>query len=235
VSGVDATTNGTIYFDAFESRRSTYIGPIGGGTVTTTVTYLYDSLYRLKQADYSTGEYFIYSYDAVGNRLTQTICLGAPTCTPVNSTYAYDESNRLLSVNGVAYTWDNNGNLLNDGTNTYVYDAANRLTSVTGGGNTSTYTYNGLGDRLSQTVNAATTSYVLDTSTSLSAGLNAGLTQVLSDGNNTYLYGAMRIGELQAGGMAYHLGDALGSVRQLWHGGNAKVTLARKFSNPNEK
>jgi YD repeat-containing protein len=145
----------------------------------------------------------------------------------VNSTYAYDESNRLISVNGTAYTWDNNGNLLNDGTNTYAYDAANRLTSVIGGGTTSAYSYNGLGDRLSQTVNAATTNYALD--------LNAGLTQVLSDGSNTYLYGAMRIGELQAGGMAYHLGDALGSVRQLWHGGNAKVTLARKFSNPNEK
>jgi RHS repeat-associated protein len=220
VSGVDATTNGTTYFDAFESRRSTYIGPIGGGLVTTTVTYLYDSLYRLKQADYSTGEYFIYSYDAVGNRLTQTICLGTPTCSPVNSTYAYDESNRLISVNGTAYTWDNNGNLLNDGTNTYAYDAANRLTSVIGGGTTSTYTYNGLGDRLSQTVNGTPTNYALD--------LNAGLTQVLSDGSNTYLYGAMRIGELQAGGMAYHLGDALGSVRQLVDA-SGSVTLARNF------
>jgi RHS repeat-associated protein len=220
VAGVDATTNGTTYFDAFESRRSTYIGPIAGGVVTTTLTYTYDPLYRLTRADYSTGEYFTYTYDAVGNRLTQTICLGTPTCSPVNSTYAYDESNRLISVNGTAYTWDNNGNLLNDGTNTYAYDAANRLTSVIGGGTTSTYTYNGLGDRLSQTVNAATTNYALD--------LNAGLTQVLSDGTNTYLYGAMRIGELQAGGMAYHLGDALGSVRQLVDATGA-VTLARNF------
>ena len=134
--------------------------------------------------------------------------------------YAYDAANRLTSVNGVAYTWDNNGNLLNDGTNTYTYDAANRLTSVVGGGNTSSYTYNGLGDRLSQTVNAATTNYTLD--------LNAGLTQVLADGSNTYLYGAMRIGELQAGGMAYHLGDALGSVRQLTDAGG-NVTLARSY------
>jgi RHS repeat-associated protein len=69
-------------------------------------------------------------------------------------------------------------------------------------------------------VNAATTNYTLD--------LNAGLTQVLSDGSNTYLYGAMRIGELQAGGMAYHLGDALGSVRQLTDATGA-VTLARNF------
>jgi RHS repeat-associated protein len=69
-------------------------------------------------------------------------------------------------------------------------------------------------------VNAATTNYALD--------LNAGLTQVLSDGSNTYLYGAMRIGELQAGGMAYHLGDALGSVRQLVDA-SGNVTLARNY------
>jgi len=89
-----------------------------------------------------------------------------------------------------------------------------------GGGNTSSYTYSGLGDRLSQTVNSATTNYVLD--------LNAGLTQVLSDGTNIYLYGNGRIGELQSGGFMYHLGDALGSVRQLTDA-NANVTMAQSF------
>lgn len=69
------------------------------------------------------------------------------------------------------------------------------------------YAYSGLGDRVSQTNNGVTTNYSLD--------LNAGLTQVLSDGTNTYLYGLGRIGEQQASGFAYHLGDALGSVRQL--------------------
>jgi hypothetical protein len=28
VAGVDSTTSGTTYFDAFESRRSSYIGPL---------------------------------------------------------------------------------------------------------------------------------------------------------------------------------------------------------------
>ncbi len=73
---------------------------------------------------------------------------------------------------------------------------------------------------MSQTVNGVTTNYVLD--------LAAGLTQVLSDGTNTYLYGNGRIGELQPGGFEYHLSDALGSVRQLTDtGGN--VTLARSY------
>jgi len=29
-------------------------------------------------------------------------------------------ANRLTDVGGVTYTWDNNGNLLNDGVNTYT-------------------------------------------------------------------------------------------------------------------
>jgi len=53
----------------------------------------------LTAADYSHGQYFHYSYDAVGNRLTQEI-----TGTVV-TTYTYDIANRLTSVNGTTYTW----------------------------------------------------------------------------------------------------------------------------------
>ena len=35
VSGVDSGTRGTYYLDAFESRRQTYIGPVGGGSLPT--------------------------------------------------------------------------------------------------------------------------------------------------------------------------------------------------------
>ena len=171
------------------------------------ITYAYDPLYRLTEANYSNGNYYHYAYDAVGNRLSQTTQLA------VNS-YQYDVANRLTSVDGVAYTWDNNGNLLNDGVNTYAYDSANRLTSISGG-QTATYAYNGLGDRLSQNgVN-----YTLD--------LNAGLTQVLNDGTNQYLYGAGRIAQVNAT-TEYFLGDALGSVRQLTNG-QEQVTLANAY------
>jgi hypothetical protein len=85
---------------------------------------------------------------------------------------------------------------------------------------THTYTYNGLGDRLLQTVDSVTTNYILD--------LNAGLTQVLDDGTNSYLYGNGRIGELQPSGFAFHLGDALGSVRQL-SDAIGDVTLAKSY------
>ena len=70
-------------------------------------------------------------------------------------------------MDGVEYIWDNNGNLLNDGANTYAYDSANRLTSLSG----TTYVYNGLGDRLQETVSGQTTTFTMD--------LNIGLTQAL--------------------------------------------------------
>jgi YD repeat-containing protein len=88
-----------------------------------TINYAYDSLYRLTAADYSDGKYYHYTYDTVGNRLTSSDQSSVIS-------YQYDDANRLSSVNGVSYTWDNNGNLLNDGANTYAYDSANRLTSV---------------------------------------------------------------------------------------------------------
>jgi hypothetical protein len=70
----------------------------------------------------------------VGNRLTLTTTLDV-----VN--YQYDDANRLTSVNGQAYTWDNNGNLLSDGVRTYTYTHANRLTQVVSGTLTTEFTY----------------------------------------------------------------------------------------------
>ena len=84
----------------------------------------------------------------------------------------------------------------------------------------SSYQYNGLGDRLSQTVNAQTTNYTLD--------LNAGLTQVLNDGTNSYLYGNGRIAQTAGATTDYFLGDALGSVRQLTDA-QGEITLANAY------
>ena len=65
-----------------------------------------------------------------------------------------------------------------------------------------------------------TTNYTLD--------LAAGLTQVLDDGPNTYLYGNGRIA--QAGSTTeYFLGDALGSVRQLVDNAGA-VMLTQSYA-----
>jgi RHS repeat-associated protein len=136
-------------------------------------------------------------------------------------------------VDSVNYIYDNNGNLLNDGASTYTYDSANRLISFTNATTTVTYRYrcNGVSrdawgvtgcqsDRVSQTVNGTTTNYVLD--------LASPLTQVLSDGTNTYLYGVDRIAQVNGTATEYFLPDALGSVRQLVNSAG-NITLARSY------
>jgi hypothetical protein len=62
----------------------------------TTTTYTYDLLYRPTAADYSTGEYFHYTYDSVGNRLTEETAAGTKN-------HTYDIANRLTSVAGMNY------------------------------------------------------------------------------------------------------------------------------------
>jgi RHS repeat-associated protein len=104
--------------------------------------------------------------------------------------------------------------------NTYTYDQANRLASVSSTEYEIEYGYNGLGDRLSQTVDSETTTYTLD--------IVGGLTQVLADETRTYLYGMGRMAQFTGENEKYFLGDALGSVRQLVdESGN--ITLARGY------
>jgi len=82
------------------------------------------------------------------------------------------------------------------------------------------FTYNGLGDRLSETINGVTTIFTLD--------LHAGLTQVLADNTHVYLYGLGRIAQISGSESVYFLGDALGSVRQLADGPGT-VILTRSY------
>jgi len=58
--------------------------------------------------------------------------------------------------------------------------------------------------------------------------LNMGLTQALSDGTNTYIYGNGRIAQTNVTSTDYFLGDALGSVRQLTNQTGA-ITYARAY------
>ncbi len=179
-----------------------------------TIDYGYDPLNRMTSAVYSEGKTYAYTYDKVGNRTSQKI-------DGVETVYTYDELNRLTNAGGVAFTWDANGNLLNDGTNVYSYDFANRLTGINGQGSTHSFGYDGLGNRYQQTANGETTTYLLDLSDDLS--------QVLSDGTTAYYYGLERLAQQVNGGdYEYFLTDSLGSVRQL-SGANGFLSFAQSF------
>lgn len=199
--------------ETFTSFQSTYLPiifknglpallpPLAPITPTTRIIdYTYDNLSRLTAADYSTGGFFHYSYDPRGNRLTQSTISGT-------TNYTYDAANRLTQVDGQSYTWDDNGNLLNDGQRTYSYDSANRLISVTKGITTTNFVYNGDGDRVAQTVGGVTTDYTLDP---------IGLAQVLvaTTGGQSEFY-VPGLAQYTNSSWQYFASDRLGSVRQM--------------------
>jgi RHS repeat-associated protein len=125
----------------------------------------YDALDRLTSA---TGVYgsLGYTYDAVGNRLTEKV--GVTT-----STYNYETtSNRLSGITapGVAraFTYDTAGNRTQGTTEdnkvqNYTYNKANRLaTAKVGTTLVGTYTYNALGQRVSKVAGSVKEFYHYD-------------------------------------------------------------------------
>jgi RHS repeat-associated protein len=178
-----------------------------------TINYTYDALDRLKSASYNNGLYYGYDYDKVGNRSTETI-------NGVTTSYFYDVANRLSSVNGTNYTWNDNGSLINDGLVNYSYNSAGLLSYIATPHGSFYFIYDGLGNRYVQSTGGHTTFYSLD--------IAAGLTQVLREGPTTYLYGLGIIGQETNGEMVYALADRLGSIRQLVTE-DQQVTLLKSY------
>jgi len=124
--------------------------------------YDYDVLYQLTEVNYPAGwphNTVTYSYDALGNR--KSIVNGGTT------NYSSNNLNQYTSVGGTTYSYDDNGNLADDGTYLYYYDCENRLTDVNDkatGDPAASYIYDYLGQRVSKTQYAtpATQYYVYD-------------------------------------------------------------------------
>jgi YD repeat-containing protein len=141
-----------------------------GGVVTGTrvISYTYDPLGRLVEADYSTGESFEYRYDAASNRVAMTST--TPLSGTVVTAYTYDAANRLTDRavsdgRAYTYTWSARGQLLAEYTQSYpvrtfAYDGAGQLVEATVFTLTTRFTYNGLGDRVAvEVVGQGVTTY----------------------------------------------------------------------------
>jgi len=115
-------------------------------------TYGYDLLDRLTSAGVS-GTSFGWTYDANGNRLTQT---GTDEWTlNVRST-----NNQITSTTGTqarTYTYDAAGNSLTYQTNTFTYSDSDRLKTLKVGSSTTTYVINALGQRVKKSGGSAGT------------------------------------------------------------------------------
>ena len=125
---------------------------------TTATNFTYDNIYELLTAKQGSTTQESYTYDPVGNRLTD---LGS-------GTWSYNTSNELNSRPSYSYTYDPNGNTLTSvvtaGTTTYAWDFENRLSSVTlpGSGGIVTFKYDPFGRRIYKSSSSATSVYAYD-------------------------------------------------------------------------
>jgi RHS repeat-associated protein len=138
-------------------------------TAASSQSFGYDALNRLTAA---TGAYgsFSYTYDSVGNRLTQSQAGLSQVSSAANYSYA-PRSNQLASVSAgglsqsVGYTKTGNINSFNPASGAITnltYNQAGRLASVMAGSNSAAqYTYDAFGQRLVK-VGASTTLYQYD-------------------------------------------------------------------------
>jgi RHS repeat-associated protein len=121
-------------------------------------TYGYDALDRLNTAGGNAGTYG-WTYDANGNRLTQT---GTSATTLTISA----SSNRVNSTTGTlarTYTYDSTGNTLTYGMNTFTYYNSGRMKTAKVGSSTTTYVYNAVGQRVKKSGGVAgTVLYMFD-------------------------------------------------------------------------
>ena len=206
----------TYNYDA-AGRLTSSINPNGVTTI-----YGFDDANRMTSVSHSAGANTVASYaytlDQIGNhkQVTQTEPL-PQVMTPGTVNYAYDAENRQSSINGVANTFDLNGNMTAKGSNTYAYDFEDRLKQVTIGGTSSQYQYDGLGRRYARTSAGTTTRYVLD--------LNGNLSKVLMETNTVgavsayYIYGLGLVSRISsAGTSSYYHFDSRGSTIAITDG-----------------
>jgi RHS repeat-associated protein len=190
--------------------------------------YTYDARGKTTSLVHLTGSNvlarLVCAYDAAGNCIGENNqgVLDPPVPTPLASA-TYNDGDQLAAWNGKPYTYDADGNLVTVGSNeqTASYDAENRLLSLTRAGATTTFTYNGNGDRVSALSGGKTTRYYYDYQGRLLCEADGSGTITA---NNIYA-GSRLVGRgTSASGYHYYHADRLGSTLVLTDAaGNATV------------
>ena len=194
------STNSYVYDNA--GNRTSMTNDAG------THNYAYDAIYRLLQATHPAPPTEQFTYDSVGNRLTDGL----------GNSYFYNNSNRLLNYNGDTFSYDANGNTTSRvdscGTTTYTWDSENRLTGISGfqpdcSTLSASYKYDPFGRRIEKNVNGTVLKYLYDEKEILAE----------YDGNNQlltrYIHGKgidEPISLTRNGQTYFYHTDALGSV-----------------------
>lgn len=140
---------------------------------------------------------YSYEYDPDGNIITED-SINEPNydnITIPSSEMNYGSANRLIDFNGIAISYDNDGNMLNTPLGNkwgiLTYDSRNMLTDVVTSNGAIEYEYDAENNRTLKTEYGKTTSYVVNPNISLSQVLTS-----TKDGETTYyIYGLGLIAE----------------------------------------
>jgi len=182
------------------------------------VTWSYDETYQLTREQRSGGNAYdtTYTYDPVGNRLTQ-VSSGATT------TYSYDAANELLTsedASGVTtYTYDANGNTTgeirpNSDRVTYTWDIENHLTKAELPSSVvNTITLDGEGKRRSIEDSDGLRKLIWDLENIL-AETDSSNSTIARYTLAPEVYGAL-VSQRRSGATSFHHYDALGSTHKL--------------------
>jgi RHS repeat-associated protein len=135
----------------------------------TKIAYTYDVANRLISltnlaSDNSVITAYALMLDGLGNHLQETHEQPLfPILADQTNSYTYSRDNRLLTLGGQSVTHNPNGDLTGIGTNiTFGYDSEDRLLQFNGTNGSSTCDYDGLGNRITRTVNGEARRFVLD-------------------------------------------------------------------------
>ena len=128
-------------------------------------TYGYDEFNRLasRTVNSGTGPNFAWKYDRWGNRWSQSITGGTGSGTTFSANFT---SNNQITPGAscpisTEYCYDAAGNMTSDTFHSYTYDAEGNITEVDGG-QTATYVYNALNQRVRAMVGSTATEYVFN-------------------------------------------------------------------------
>lgn len=170
-------------------------------------------------------------YDLVGNRKLEQLPGGGTV------TYAINDQDQYTERNETSFTYDRNGNLINDAVRKYRYDSLNRLVRVESGGNIVRFFHDSNGRRILELRNGLATHLIYDGENLLAEYRNGvPFAQYVHDDDvDRPLQIAAKAGDPSGDGNEhwYHT-DLVGSVRLLTNRTGAEAATYRydPFGNP---